>query len=134
MFPLPSRIFYPSRGTSPRLSRCNFRNCVLSLCLRLRIPTARVNRPLLRLDGKLNYKDPDWLDPPEARSLKEAGLFRPTSSRNNNFWNCMYIALFPFVSPDMTPISETCNYRKLTFSIIYKSETYIINIRSNSCF
>lgn len=51
----------------------------------LHIPTARVNRPLLRLDRKLNYKDPDWLDPPEARSVEKTGLSCPDSPRDNNF-------------------------------------------------
>lgn len=33
ILPLPSRIFYLLRGISPRWSGCNFRNCVLLLCL-----------------------------------------------------------------------------------------------------
>jgi hypothetical protein len=54
---------------------CNSGNCALLPCLCARAWTFRRRRLISavapRLDGELNYKNPDWLDPPEAFAKKD---------------------------------------------------------------
>lgn len=81
--------FYLPRGIPPRRAGRDVISGIVCYCYVYVYARAFqrcwLNRPLRRLDRKLNYKDPDWLDPPEAYSVKKTGLSDADSPRDNNF-------------------------------------------------
>lgn len=79
-FSISREIFYlPTRVSA---GRCNFKKfraspsppCLCALAFLRSSALLEANRRLRRLDGKLNYKDSDWLDPPE-KSLDRFRIF-----------------------------------------------------------
>lgn len=78
---------------APRSAGLNSRNCTIAMFMGAarcgRFVRCPVNRPSRRLDGKLNYKDPDWLDPLEAHCQRKDRAIPPGHLRANKFWNCI---------------------------------------------
>lgn len=113
--PLPSTRSSLVARYLARVSRLNSRNCsTVPMFIEYeaggrerRVETTLVNRPSRRLEGKLNYKDPDWWKSPRTSiaNSKKTDLFPPPITRRSfaelhtgNFSMYSYLYLRPLES------------------------------------
>lgn len=103
----------------------NSRNCTIAMFMggARRFERMSVNRPSRRLDGKLNYKDPDWLDPLEAHSCRKDRPIPLGYLRANKFWNCirdgtMNLSVWPALHLDPRDTSLFAEEIRVIFDVL----------------